>query len=1006
MAGLKELIVKIGADTRDLEKGIDTAAGKLSSLGDKATSIGSSLSMGVTAPIAAMGTGILYVSGQFEAAMNKMQGISGVTGDAFEGLRNKAKELGATTSFSASEAAQGMIALSQAGLSADQVMAGIEGTLKLAAAGGLELGEASGIAANAMAQFGLDASQVDRVANAMAATASNSTTNIQELAMGLKFGGLAAASAGMSFEQTGAALGILANKGMAGSTSGERLRTVLGALAKPSKIAAEALDEAGVAVASVNVEARGLPAVLETLKNANLSTSQAIEIFGIEAKDAAQALIDAGAGGFTQFADKLTGTQAATDQAAANMKGFEGAMKELGSAVEGLAIAIADSGLLEWASGLVKQFTEVVRSVSTTSPELLRIGVVIAGVAAAVGPVIFALGTFASSWAALTPVIASAGAMLSGLPAMVAGIPAAFSGIAAGAVAAKGAILGLGVTAATVAGGAAAAFAAWHLGKWAADNIPLVSALGDAMADLLMQAADLAGLDLTGQKTAMGDLAKQANALSADLAAQGVVVARNGKTLQDWNKHLMAAAAELVEAKKAAGDYGKASETAATSTAKLGTETKAIVAEMKASATAAGTAEDGVFDLEAAIKANNAATKEMERIAKAAAEALAKDMGGAAVDLKVDVEAVTVATQTAMNSIAGWTQTAADQWNAAAAQAATTAASVDAAFKAMGVSTKAELDQAAIDAENNFNLIRDSGQASADAIDEAWAKMLQARKEALVANGSDLGTEEQQILDNLLERQRGHVAESKTIWQTWADNIENLANDLDIGGKIFAGDFAPSKIKGTLADIGKSFMDALAQPAVSAINSLIDQGINILMGSLDGLIGKISGVGGAWSGVFGGGSSAAGGVGSVGGSVGGGGGAGGSAAGAAGSGVMNTIGAVSSGIGAVSSIVGNFQSARMETSLNAIELETRQLKDLVRDQVLPDLWFKSDMMQWGPGVKASESAAAEVAGLRSELMAFMARLEQALGRPISVQIDGRELAIAVGENQEALGVTA
>lgn len=1074
MASLKQLIVKIGADTKGLDDGLakaktglsgldEAAAGigsRFASVGGGARELGATLSLGLTAPIVAAGAGIIAVAGQFEASMNKLQGISGVTGDAFEGLREKAKSLGATTQFSASEAAQGMIALSQAGLSAGQVMAGIGGTLTLAAAGGLELGRASEIAANAMAQFGLDASEVDRVAQTLAATASASTTDIEQLSMGLKFGGLSAASAGLSFEQAAAALGILANKGMAGSTSGERLRSVLGALAKPSETAAKELKALGISLSDVDVEARGLPAVLDTLKNANLTTSQAINLFGVEAKDAARALIDAGGSGFDQFTAKLTGTTAATDQAAANMKGFQGAMKELSSAVEGLAIAIADSGLIDWATALVTKFTDVVRSVSEVSPGLLQLGVVLAGLVAAIGPVIGAAGLLAGGWAALAPIVAGAGTAISGFGATALAVATGPIGLTVAAIAAIGGGLyllfdHLGVLdpILTAIGGAFSAVgstisAVWdNLGAltvgfavWVGEMTGATPVLG-----VLIEALTMIGGYIGGKLLSAFQIIGEAIRLVVLVHVEALTAAFG------WLKDKAVAVFEFFvsKGKTALGETGDAAKEAtketkemATSVAALGSAgTSATPAVAKVATAVKETAKEAkdakakVFDLEKSIadaeRAANKIANTLRDKTQVAAKALAEEMKASGGVIVAGLDRVSAAVDLAIVDLSNWKGNAIETWDAVAAKAAAKTSEIEAAYHSFGLKTAAELQTLASAAEASFNTIKNSGTATTAQLNTAWAAMMEAKKKAMIAAGSDLPAEEQKMLDKVLAAQKGHVTDSEAVFRGFGATVTGIVSNMKLGEKLFSGDFSLASAKGLLDDIGKAFTDKLKQPAIDAINGLIEKGIGVLMGALDGLIAKLIGQNGlnaALNAAFGAASSAGG---SAAGS------AAGSSAGGGGGGLGGFSGAggdpIQWALEATGIILDLARGRRHGEKLTLIEENTRQIVGAIRDDIMPDLWFKSDMIQWGPTVKATEATASGLESLKSamilkledvygvissgagviaqqdtasEIRSLRSDLMALLGRDIVLEVDGLEIARATGAAQEQLRATA
>src|SRR5690625_6778322 len=141
----------------------------------------------------AVGAGLgiaVKTAADFESSMSQVKAISGATGDEFNSLRDKAIEMGNKTVFSASESADAMSALAQMGWDTDQIMGGIEHTLNLAAAGGLELADSATITANTMNQFGLEAEDAERVADVFAYTASNAGTDVTRWQMPCNMQGL------------------------------------------------------------------------------------------------------------------------------------------------------------------------------------------------------------------------------------------------------------------------------------------------------------------------------------------------------------------------------------------------------------------------------------------------------------------------------------------------------------------------------------------------------------------------------------------------------------------------------------------------------------------------------------------------------------------------------------------------------------------------------------------------------------------------------------------------
>jgi len=143
------------------------------------------LSLGVTAPLLGIATTAISSAADFQQSMNIMQTVSGATGDQMARMQQQALDLGAQTSFSAGEAAKGMLELSKSGMKAEDIMAAMPGVLDLAAAGGLDVGQAAEIASNALNSFHLPASKAKDVANLFAAAANASSIEVTDMAQSM-----------------------------------------------------------------------------------------------------------------------------------------------------------------------------------------------------------------------------------------------------------------------------------------------------------------------------------------------------------------------------------------------------------------------------------------------------------------------------------------------------------------------------------------------------------------------------------------------------------------------------------------------------------------------------------------------------------------------------------------------------------------------------------------------------------------------------------------------------
>lgn len=413
MATLAELLVSIGVDTKSLDKGLEGVAEKTNSsmqrlarTGEQLTSVGKSMTMGVTTPIVGMGAAVLKTAGDFEAGMNRVRAVSGATGAEFEQLEALAMELGRTTQFSASEAADAMGFLAMAGMETDEIMGALPHTLNLAAAGALELGDAADIVTNIMSGYGMEVEDLARVNDVLAKTFTSTNTDLNMLGYSFKYVGPVAASAGLQFEEVSAAIGLLGNAGIQGEQAGTVLRGAISRLIKPTGEVQETLERLGVEVQDSAGKMLPLADILRQLEEAGADTADMITIFGVEAGPGMQALLDQGHEALTSLTTELENAGGTAEEiASVQMEGLNGALKTLESAMEGLALAVANSGLLEWVTAAVQKVAEWVQELGETNPELLKWGTLIAAVVAAIGPLLVVAGVLISSISQIATVL-------------------------------------------------------------------------------------------------------------------------------------------------------------------------------------------------------------------------------------------------------------------------------------------------------------------------------------------------------------------------------------------------------------------------------------------------------------------------------------------------------------------------------------------------------------------------------------------------------------------------
>lgn len=296
----------------------------------------------------------------FDAAMSAVQANSGSTGAELDALREAAIQLGADSQFSAAEAADGINELAKAGVAAGDILGGgLKGSLDLAAAGQIGVGEAAETAATAMTQFNLEGGEIPHVADLLTNAANKAQGGVGDLAQALKQGGLVAASTGLTIDETTASLAAFASAGLVGSDAGTSLKTMLQRLSAPSGKAAQEMARLGISAYDAQGEFVGMEALAGQLKtgledltpaqrNAALAT-----IFGSDAVRAANILYSEGSAGIAKWTDEVTESGAAAKQAAILNDNLKGDIERLGGALDSVFISTGGS-----ANGALRTLTQ------------------------------------------------------------------------------------------------------------------------------------------------------------------------------------------------------------------------------------------------------------------------------------------------------------------------------------------------------------------------------------------------------------------------------------------------------------------------------------------------------------------------------------------------------------------------------------------------------------------------------------------------------------------------
>nr|MBQ6740504.1 phage tail tape measure protein [Synergistaceae bacterium] len=294
----------------------------------------------------------IQTAANFEQAMAGVAAVSGATGADFERLSAQARQLGRDTQFSASQAANAQELLARAGFQTKEIIQSMPGLLNMAAAEGMGLAEAADIAASSLRGFGMDASEMTRVSNILAQASASSNVSIASLGEALKNVAPDAKSLGLNIEQVSAMIGMLGNAGIKGGRAGTALASALSKISSPGSAAQKALANLGVEIMTQTGDLRNFPDILSELSQAmraqGLGSAQKgsilKELFGLTTKTEVQALMDAiDTGKLQELSAELLNVGDAAGTMAGKMNAtYQGAMKRLESASEGLQIAIGN----------------------------------------------------------------------------------------------------------------------------------------------------------------------------------------------------------------------------------------------------------------------------------------------------------------------------------------------------------------------------------------------------------------------------------------------------------------------------------------------------------------------------------------------------------------------------------------------------------------------------------------------------------------------------------------
>ena len=402
---------------------------------------GSTLTKRVTAPLVALGGIAMAVGSQYETSMSSVQAISGATADEMETLRAVAREMGATTRYSASESADALGYMALAGWDVEQMTSALPSVLNLATAGQLDLATASDIVTDMMSMFGIEAENASQASDVFAAAQAKSNTNVEQLSEALRMAGPAASSAGNSLEDTSAVLGILANNGIKGSSAGTALNAMFMDLQKSAENGAVAIGDTSVAVYDAEGNMRSMVDIVQDVEKATQGMSDEqrnaalSQIFQQQSLRGVNVLLNEGSDSLVDLQNELINSNgAAQDMADIMDDNMQGSLLAMKSAAEEVAIQF-----FEMAEGpiraIIDGITDLIRWFGELSPTMQQVIGIVGVLVASIGPLLMligqiglgvsALGTFFVGTAGSTSMFATIlGALTSPVTLVIAGIAA------------------------------------------------------------------------------------------------------------------------------------------------------------------------------------------------------------------------------------------------------------------------------------------------------------------------------------------------------------------------------------------------------------------------------------------------------------------------------------------------------------------------------------------------------------------------------------------------------
>lgn len=411
----------------ELSKEAEKATNSLKKMGDSLTSIGKKMTVGITAPLVAMGAGMMKAFSDFETVMTEISARTGATGEELKKMSDLALKMGLDTRFSAKEAAQALLELTSSGQSAAQAMKTLKPVLDLAAAGSIDLGRAADGVTDIMAQFQLEVREAAAVADILAKAAGSSSSTVESLLQGFANVGPVANTFGLSVADTAAALAVLSENGIKAAEGGTALKSMLLNMSRDTDVVRGQWEKLGLSMYDAQGNMRNIDDLFKdinkamedmTIEEQNILAQNLAGSYGIMAFNSLRA-----SNGISTMRDSMNAATGAQETAvkmsttlAAKWEQFMGSLETLGIVLGGM-VAGPLGDFVTWLTQVVNGFTAWAQA----NPAMAQTLMIILAIVAAIGPLLVIIGQVIGAIVA----IKAAFLALSGIGAIIAGVFAA-----------------------------------------------------------------------------------------------------------------------------------------------------------------------------------------------------------------------------------------------------------------------------------------------------------------------------------------------------------------------------------------------------------------------------------------------------------------------------------------------------------------------------------------------------------------------------------------------------